>query len=320
MMIVTKEVVEMTVHTIEPDEHSLHGAFSRDFAPILTIDSGDTVRFRTLDAGWRSDPPPENGPVERQVEARPERRGDGHALCGPVAVRGARPGMTLEVRIGELRPGGWGWTYAHNQVPWLDLEAREPEGWTRMVWTLDVEAMVATNRRGRTVALRPFMGVMGMPPDAQGTHSTGPPRACGGNIDCRELIAGSTLYLPIAVEGALFSTGDGHGTQGDGEASGTAIECPMDLAEMTLSVRDDLRLEWPRAHTAAGWLTFGFHRVLDVAAAIALSGMRDLLSEQYGVDRVDALALASLVVDLRVTQMVNGVRGVHAVLPHGALR
>jgi acetamidase/formamidase len=122
------------------------------------------------------------------------------------------------------------------------------------------------------------------------------------------------------VEGALFSTGDGHGAQGDGEASGTAIECPMDLAEMTLTVRDDLRLDWPRAHTAAGWLTFGFHEDLDVAAAIALSSMRDLLGEQFGVDRVEALALASLVVDLRVTQMVKGVRGVHAVLPHGALR
>jgi acetamidase/formamidase len=163
------------------------------------------------------------------------------------------------------------------------------------------------------------MGVMGMPPDVPGVLPTAPPRDCGGNIDCKELVAGSTLYLPIAVPGGLFSVGDGHGAQGDGEASGTAIECPMERVNLTFDLHPDLRLRAPRANTPAGWITFGFHEDLDEATIQATDGMLQLLGEQYGLARPEALAIASIVVDLRITQIVNGVRGVHAVLPHGAL-
>jgi len=159
-----------------------------------------------------------------------------------------------------------------------------------------------------------------MPPDAPGRHPTPPPRPTGGNIDCRELVTGSTLYLPIAVSGALVSAGDGHGAQADGEAGGTAIECPMERAELTFRLRDDLRLATPWAETPAGWLTFGFDEDLDEATAIALDAMLGLMGERFGVGRAEALALASVVVELRITQAVNGVRGVHALLPHGALR
>ena len=138
-------------------------------------------------------------------------------------------------------------------------------------------------------------------------------------MDCKELVAGSTLYLPIPVPGALFSVGDGHALQGDGEVCGTAIECPMERVDLTFRLREDLRLTTPRANTAAGWITLGFHEDLDEAIMIALSAMLDVMCEQYGLQRPDALALASLVVDMRITQLVNGVRGVHAVLPHGAI-
>jgi acetamidase/formamidase len=158
-----------------------------------------------------------------------------------------------------------------------------------------------------------------MPPADAGVHSTIPPRPHGGNIDCKELVAGTTLFLPIPVDGALFSAGDGHARQGDGEVSGTAIECPA-RATLTLDVRDDLALEWPVARTADAWLAFGFDRDLNRAAEIALAGMLDLMGRELGLDRSDALALASVLVDLRITQVVNDVQGVHAVLPDDALR
>jgi acetamidase/formamidase len=164
------------------------------------------------------------------------------------------------------------------------------------------------------------MGVMGVAPAEYGTHSTTPPRYCGGNIDCKELVRGSSLFLPISVEGALFSIGDGHALQGDGESSGTAIECPMDVVDITLRVRDDMKLTMPRANTPAGWITFGFNEDLNEAAAVALDEMVMLMQQFYGIQKVEATALASVSVDLRITQVVNGVKGVHAILPHGAIR
>jgi len=164
------------------------------------------------------------------------------------------------------------------------------------------------------------MGVMGMPPDEPGLLATFPPRFCGGNIDCNELVAGSTLYLSIAIPGALFSTGDGHALQGDGEVSGVAIECPMERVELTFYLRDDIQLTTPRANTPVGWITLGFHEDLHEATLIALNAMLDLMGEQYQLSRPRALALASLLVDLRVTQIVNSVLGVHAVLPHGVIK
>ena len=146
-----------------------------------------------------------------------------------------------------------------------------------------------------------------------------PPHVTGGNIDCKELVAGSTLYLPIAVPGGLFSVGDGHAVQGDGEVCVTAIECPMERVDLTFELEPGLQLATPRAHTPAGWITFGFHEDLDEAMLIALEAMLDLMGELHGLSRQEAFGLASLVVDLRITQVVNQVRGVHALLPHGAI-
>lgn len=305
----------MATFNIEPERRTLHGTFSRDLPPVLTIDSGDTVVYSTLDAGWNLEPRLTPEGSQKTFEPRDPDTDAGHALCGPVAIRGAQPGMTLEVQINEVRPGVWGWTYS--------------DGWERlrvgamdhvMTWTLDMNTMTGRNQYGQIVKLRPFMGVMGMPPDESGTHDTGPPRYCGGNLDCKELVEGSTLYLPIPVPGALFSVGDGHALQGDGEVCGTAIECPMERISLTFRLRDDLHITTPRANTPAGWLTMGLHENLDEAMVSALNAMLDLMEEQYHLTRPDALALASLVVDLHITQIVNGVRGVHALLPHGAIK
>ncbi len=312
----------MTMYTIEPERRTLHGKFSREHEPVLTIEPGDTVRFRTLDAGWGLEAHDPSGAVPRRTfEPFVPETDSGHALCGPVFIRGAEPGMALEVHIDHLRSGAYGWTVAGGWRSVTNERLGVADGAEHyLYWTLDPDAMTGRDQYGHTVTLRPFMGVMGLPPDESGLHDTAPPRFCGGNIDCKELVQGTSLYLPITVPGALFSTGDGHGAQGDGEAGGTAIECPMEVAELTFHLHPTMRLTTPRARTDEGWLTFGFHESLDEAMSIALDAMLGLMGEQHGLSRRDALAMTSVVVDLRVTQVVNGVRGVHAVLPHGALR
>lgn len=309
----------MAVHSITPDRQTLHGHFSRDLPPVLTINSGDTVRYRLLDAGWWLEAPGERPGERARFEPRVPELDGGHALCGPVAIRGAEPGMTLEVEIGELRVGSFGVTFAGGVGSPLNRRLGFVAGEdTSLRWALDADAGIGRNQHGHEVTLRPFLGVIGMPPAEPGIHPTSPPRPTGGNIDCKELVTGSRLFLPIAVQGGFVSAGDGHGRQGDGEVSGTAIECPMEAAGLTFHLHPDLTITTPRAETAEGWLTFGFDEDLDEAMAIALDAMLDLMGEQYGLDRVEAMALASVLVDLRVTQVVNGVRGVHAVLPHAA--
>lgn len=311
----------MAYYKIEPDRASLIDLFSREFEPILTIKSGDTVCFRTLDAGWGMEAQRADGTLRRHFEPRDPNRGTGHAMCGPIAIEGAEPGMTLEVRIDSLRPGVWGWNSAGGWPSRVNTRlgvADGPELVNR--WVLNPESMTGTNQNGYEVDLRPFLGVMGMPPDEPGMHSTGPPRATGGNMDCKELVAGSTLFLPIAVHGGLFSTGDGHAAQGDGEVSSTAIECPMEEAVLTFVLHPDLHLVLPRANTPAGWLTMGFHEDLNEAMFYAVECMLDVMCKQFDLSRKEAFALASIAVDLRITQIVNGEWGVHAVLPHGAIR
>ncbi len=277
------------IHTLPLSQRTLHGHFSRDLPAVLTISPGDSVRFAIPNSGWLVESGEKFAPRDPAIDT-------GHALVGPVAIRGAQAGQTLAVRIDEVRPGSWG------------ITKTKPPHFIR--WKID--GATATSL-GRTVRVAPFLGVLGMPPPEPGIHSTIPPRRFGGNIDCKDLVAGTTLFLPISVEGALFSAGDGHAAQGDGEVSGTAIETPVE-AQVTLTVRDDLHLEWPIARVANAWLTFGFDEDLNTATRIALDGMLDLMTRVHGLARDDALALASVVVDLRVTQIANKTLGVHAVL------
>ncbi|MBA2384068.1 MAG: acetamidase/formamidase family protein [Actinobacteria bacterium] len=281
------------LHELPLDAANLHGYFSRDLAPALTVAPGDSIRISVPNAGWH---------VARDelLPARSPELDTGHPLAGPVEVRGARAGHVLAVRVDEVVPGPWGVTFAEPQHR-IDWELADGIGhWTG-------------HGAGRSVRLASFLGVLGMPPAEPGVHSTIPPRRCGGNIDCKELVAGTTLFLPVPIDGALFSSGDGHAAQGDGEVSGTAIEAPVE-ATLTLDLRDDLSLEWPIARIEGAWLTFGFDEHLGLAARIAVDGMLDLLEREHGLSRADALGFASVCVDLRVTQVVNQVLGVHAVL------
>lgn len=301
------------IHEIPLERRTLHGHFSRELPPVLTIDSGDTVAFACLDAGWTME-------AGEKFEPRVEKLDDGHALIGPIQIRGARAGQTLEVGIGAVRVGSLGATFAGGWSTPLNDYLGVSEGDHAVEWSLDADAGVGRDTSGREIDLSPFPGVLGMPPPEAGIHPTGPPRRWGGNIDCKELVAGTKLYLPIPVDGALFSAGDGHAAQGDGEVSQTAIECPLERLELTLSLLDEPVLTNPIAWTPDAWLTFGFNEDLDEAAAVATDAMLELMGRELALGRRDALAFASVVVDLRVTQVVNGVKGVHAVLRHDAIR
>ena len=283
------------IHELPLQEATVHGYFSSALAPVLAVDPGDSVRFQALSAGWRWEQDAELFERDRQLH-------DGHALSGPIEVRGAGAGQTLVVRIDEVEPRSWGVTFAHG----------EPFHWA-------LGGGHATDQLGVSVPLAPFLGVIGMPPPEPGVHSTIPPRRFGGNIDCKLLVAGTTLFLPIPVDGALLSAGDGHGAQGDGEVSGTAVEVPLERAQLTVGVRGDLDLRTPVARTGDAWIAFGFDEDLDLAAEQCMATMLDLMERELGLERKHALALASVAVDLHVTQIVNVAKGVHAVLRDDAL-
>lgn len=302
------------VHELPLERRTLHGHFSRDLEPVLAVDSGDSVVLSCLQSGWS---------VEaggRKFEPRDPELDAGHALVGPIEVRGARAGGVLEVAIEEVRPGRFGVTMGGGWANELNerLGLVEVEG-KRLEWELDADGGIGRDQHGRRVRLAPFLGVIGMPPPEPGVHPTAPPRVWGGNLDCAALVAGTTLFLPIPVDGALLSAGDGHARQGDGEVSQLAIECPIERARLTLRLREDLRLETPVAWTPDAWVVLGLDEDLDEAAAKAVEATLALMGRELGLERADALALASVVVDLRVTQVVNGVKGVHAVLAHDAI-
>ncbi len=306
-----------TQHRLDPTRGNVVDVFSRDHEPALTVEPGDGIRVRSLDAsGYLA---PQRFPGEQQERMLPGARG--HCLTGPVAVRGAEPGMVLSVRVLSLRPDDWGWTVAaaaddalHRRLGVVD------DGPSWLLWDLDVAGGTATNDRGFSRGLAPFLGVTGVAPASPGEHSTVPPRTeCGGNIDCRELTAGSTLYLPVQVPGALLYVGDGHAAQGDGEVGGTAIECAM-TTELIVDLVTEPPVPTIHAVTPTARITFGFAADLNAATGDALAAMLTWLQGLYDLDRPAALALASTCVDLRVTQVANQTWGVHAVLSNDVLR
>lgn len=299
----------MATHALLPARSTLHGHFSAELAPALEVDPGDTIRARTLRGSW------DDAGFDRDTTLDA-----GHALLGPIFVRGAEPGHALAIEILSLRPARSGHTNAGDvPSPVNDRLGLTGAGRHRVEWEIDPETMVA---RALTfeVDVHPFLGVIGMPPGDPGIHSTIPPRPSGGNIDCRELVAGSTLVIPVAVSGGLLSFGDGHAAQGDGEVGGTAIECAMDEVELRVRVIPSAGLKNPEAYTPEGFITFGFSTDLDEAMLIALEAMIDRLQSDLPLERAKATALASVAVDLRVTQVVNKTWGVHAVLPMDRLR
>ncbi|MBI3434746.1 MAG: acetamidase/formamidase family protein [Proteobacteria bacterium] len=306
----------MQEHRLLPAPQTVHwGYFDATLAPVLAIESGERVTISTVSGTPDVMPPPPLvvPPALREIHERVTRRTvPGHICTGPVAVRGAKPGQTLQVDIEAIEPFyDWGFNFIR---PLSGALPHDFAQFRNIHLTLDRARGDWVLPWGQRVPSRPFFGVMAAaPPPAWGVISTLPPRQNGGNLDNKELVASTTLYLPIFVDDALFSVGDGHGAQGDGEVCITAVETGL-TGTFRLTLRDDMRLEWPRAQTPTHMITMAFDPDLDDCVVIALRQMIDLLCAQAGLDRYQAYSLCSLAADLRVTQVVNGNKGVHIML------
>jgi acetamidase/formamidase len=305
----------MPIHRLEPDPDNVHwGYFDAALTPRLAIASGERVTISTVSGGpeLMPGPPLKVPPALPAIHAKVARKLGPHICTGPVAVKGAKPGQVLQVEI-EAIDVAYDWGY--NAVRPLAGALPDDFPETRVIHiALDRAKKAWRLPWGQEVPLAPFFGVMATaPPPAWGMLSTAPPRRNGGNLDNKELGAGSTLYLPIFVDDALFSVGDGHGVQGDGEVCITAVETGL-TGTFRLTVRDDMRLEWPMAETPTHVITMAFDPDLDDCVVIALRQMLDLICARAGLDRYQAYTLCSLAADLRVTQVVNGNKGIHVML------
>ena len=310
----------MAHHELPSTPETVHwGYFEAARPPVLEVASGDTVTIHCL-SGEPKDLPPapfEVLPDHREVLERCERGPGPHFMTGPVRVAGAEPGDALEVRILECKlRQDWGWNLIQPLLGTL------PEDFTelrRLHIPIDRAAMVATLPWGAEVPLRPFFGVMGVaPPPAWGRISSIQPRAHGGNMDHKELVAGTTLYLPVFNPGALFSAGDGHAVQGDGEVCITALETGL-TGTFRLTVRKDLGYARPFAESPTHLISIGLHEDLDEAARIAVREMIDHIRRRTDLEREQAYMLCSLAGDLRVTQLVDGEKGCHMMLAKALL-
>lgn len=306
-------------HTLKPTPETVHwGHFDAKIPPRITVESGDTVTVDTVSGG-----PIE---VEDLSIMRPDHREIAttlkphlgpHILTGPIAVRGAEPGDTLEVRIRAIElTVDWGWNVIR------PLKGTLPEDFgefQRRIIPIDRKALVAKLPWGATIPLKPFFGIVAVAPRASyGTVSSIEPREFGGNMDNQEFTPGTTLYLPVFVPGANFSAGDGHAVQGDGEVCLTALEtCMLGTFELVLHKRKPL--DMPRAITPTHYITMGFDPDLDDAAKQALRDMIRWLVELKGWKPAEAYVFCSLACDLHVTQLVDGNKGIHAMVKRALL-
>ncbi len=311
----------MAEYRIDASPETVHwGYFDAGLAPLLTVNSGDIVTISTVSGGPEVMPkaPLVVPDALSAVHATQRPKLPGHICTGPVAVRGARAGHVLEVRIKSIDLHyDWGFTYVGPQKGALPDDFDEMH---LMHIPLDRERLTGRMPWGLELPLRPFFGVMAVaPPASWGALSTLPPRRNGGNLDNKELVAGTTLYLPIHADGALFSVGDGHGVQGDGEVCVTAIETGL-IGTFELHLREDMQLTWPMAETPTHIMTMAFDPDLDDCVVIALRSMIDLIVERAGITKAEAYALCSLAADLRITQVVNGNKGVHVMLDKSLLQ
>jgi acetamidase/formamidase len=295
----------MTVaNTYTLTRERVHHAWDNSIPPLLTIDSGDTVVFETRDASDGLITPRTS--VDDLRAPRPFR---GHPLTGPVFVRDAAPGDTLEVEILAVQPGPFGWT---RFSPGRGLLPEDFDAPFLQIWDLTRDP--TPFRPGIAVPLEPFLGVMGVALAEPGAHSTLPPRRNGGNVDTKQLTAGARLYLPVLVDGALFSCGDGHAAQGDGEVCITAIECEMtatlrftlhkgrELPEFQFRTAGPLL---PRTNSRAWYATTGHGPDLMEAARDAIRHMIAYLVRDHGLTREEAYILCSVAVDLKLSEVVD---------------
>ena len=301
-------------HRLDPAPDTVHwGYFDAALPPRIEVDSGDTVIIDTV-SGAPEVVPDESlyRPEHREIVTKLKPILGGHILTGPVAVRGAEPGDTLEVRIRAIElTADWGWNVIR------PLRGTLPEDFPkfeRRTIPIDRNAMLGRLPWGPALPLAPFFGILGTAPRPEyGRVSSIEPREFGGNMDCKEFVAGTSLYLPVFVPGANFSAGDGHAVQGDGEVCLTALETCL-KGTFELVVHKKLRLAMPRAITPSHYITIGLDLDLDDAAKQALRGMIAWLVALKGWTPSEAYVFCSLACDLHVTQLVDGNKGIHAMV------
>src|SRR5215467_6679594 len=311
---------EEKIHELRASPATVHrGFFDATLKPVLTIDSGDIVRLWTTTGNPRYfeslGVPKDKIPAALYAafEGAPGEGRDDHTLDGPIAVRGAEPGDTVEIRIRSVDL-------------WLPIAAMSfranrgalPEDFPYArdrVFFIDPAKKAVEFAPGIVVPTKPFWGVIGVaPPPSMGRVPSGPPNVFGGNMDNHDLQPGTSLFLPVHTKGALISIGDGHAVQGNGEVGLSAVETSLQ-GEIQIVLHKGMHTNWPRAETPTHYMTMGLSEDLNQAAKIATREMINFIVETKKLPRDDVLMLMSAAMDLQVTQIVDGTKGVHAMLP-----
>lgn len=304
---------------LKSNDKTVHwGFYDAALPPVFEIDSGDEIAVTTISAKPTDQVPPDWLPPEiHDIFANCEKGPGPHILTGPINVRGARPGDVLQVDILDIRLAQrYGYNSTRPLAGLLPMHVSKPQ---YTIIPIDLATGLAEVVPGIKVPTRPFFGHLGVaPPREWGRVDSRPPYKFGGNLDNKELRPGTRLFLPVWNDGALFSVGDGHGAQGDGEVNQTAIETGLE-GKFRLTLRRDLRIDMPFAATPESLMTMAFHESLDNASREAMLRMIELLGAHYGLAFDDAYRLCSIVADLRVTQVVNGNRGIHVMFPRAVL-
>ena len=327
VMVCTMAAQSPRTHRLEATPDTIaYGYYWSEAKPVLRIASGDILDVDTLITSspnglQRAGVPPDKIQASLKTivaEVTGERRGPGgHILTGPVFVEGAEPGNVLEVKVLSIDlPIEYGYNGCSGFIP-----ANCDRSLPLKIFRLDRQAMTAEFKAGIVVPLAPFFGSMGVAPAPElGRVSSNPPGRHAGNLDNRELVAGSTLFIPVFVPGALFSIGDGHAAQGDGEVSQTAIETSL-RGRVQLTVRKDMTLTWPRAETSTDYISMGTDEDLKAATAIAIQEMVDFLAGAKGLTKHEAYQLVSVAGHVAITQLVDRpVYGVHVRMPKATFK
>lgn len=298
------------------DEEAYSGPLRSDIPPVLTIDNGDSVIFNTvmLFAGKLS---PEMTFDEMfAVRTKLMEEGMGaYAFTGPFYINGAEEGDALEVRTKRIVPGKYAVTHIYPDSMGIGgLPKGFEKGWLKGLY-LSEDRTTIEFAPGIVLPVRPFLGTMAVAPKAGEVRPAAVPGYFAGNMDNKELVVGTSLFVPVNVPGALFLAADAHALQGDGEVSIAAAETYFEEVELEFIVHKDMSLNLPMAETPTHWISMGFHKDLDEAVKIAIGEAVDFLMRKKGLSRADAYALCSLAADFRVTQVVDGDKGIHGMIP-----
>jgi len=318
-----ESAAERKVHVVESNDKTVRlGVFDTNLPPIVSIDSGDTISYPNTWSHFMNQMQP-GVPVDKLAELRKSNPGKGpHSIIGPVAVNHAEPGDVLEIRYKRVTPVNWGAVFNNpGSLGTGLLPADYPQGQIKYL-DLDLKKMNAQFAPNIKVPLKPFPGILGVappdgyyPPLAPGVTNSVPPGPHAGNVDLSELSEGATLFVPVWKPGALIYTGDAHAVQGDGEISLTALETSFQELRIQVVLHKQKNFAWPIAETSAHWILLGMDKDLNIAMQLAARNAIKFLATRGGMTELDAYALCSIAVSFRVTQVVDIVRGVHAMIP-----